>query len=125
MSPKPSLLEGHRSAQTAVHDRLRPYSTASSSLLLSVDLLTPRILATSRTARPSFKSALGRAQVQLHLGPAAANTVGLGSPQYRDLLTAVEGDSIYIEEYARTMVGQEELHALELQKMLRDFSIPE
>ena len=43
---------------------------------------------------------------------------------YRDLLTAVEGDSIYIEEYARTMVGQEELHALELQKMLRDFSVP-
>ena len=42
---------------------------------------------------------------------------------YRKLLTTVEGHSIYIEEYARTMVGQEELHTLELRKMLRDYSI--
>lgn len=46
------------------------------------------------------------------------NAVGL----YRKLLEAVEGKSIYLEEYARTMVGQEELHTLELRKMLRDFS---
>ena len=42
---------------------------------------------------------------------------------YRKLLETVEGHSIYIEEYARTMVGQEELHTLELRKMLRDYSI--
>jgi len=42
---------------------------------------------------------------------------------YRKLLATVEGHSIYIEEYARTMVGQEELHTLELRKMLRDYSI--
>ena len=41
---------------------------------------------------------------------------------YRKLLDAVEGDSVYLEEYARTMVGQEELHSLELRKMLRDYS---
>ena len=42
---------------------------------------------------------------------------------YQKLLQDVEGISIYIEEYARTMIGQEELHTLELKKMLRDYSI--
>ena len=41
---------------------------------------------------------------------------------YRKLLGVVENHSIYLEEYARTMVGQEELHTLELRKMLRDYS---
>ncbi len=41
---------------------------------------------------------------------------------YRELLTCVEGASIYLEEFARGMIGQEELHGLELRKMLRDFS---
>ena len=40
---------------------------------------------------------------------------------YKVLLRLVEGKSIYIEEYARQMIGQEELHTLELSKMLRDF----
>jgi bacterioferritin len=40
---------------------------------------------------------------------------------YKELLTTVEDASIYIEEYARQMIGQEELHTLELRKMLRDF----
>ena len=40
---------------------------------------------------------------------------------YKDLLDVVEDRSIYIEEYARGMIGQEELHTLELTKMLRDF----
>jgi bacterioferritin len=40
---------------------------------------------------------------------------------YKDLLEIVEDRSIYIEEYARGMIGQEELHTLELTKMLRDF----
>ena len=41
---------------------------------------------------------------------------------YRKLLANVEEHSVYLEEYARTMVGQEEMHSLELRKMLRDFS---
>ena len=41
---------------------------------------------------------------------------------YKDLLTEVEDASIYLEEFARTMIGQEELHTMELKKMLRDFS---
>ena len=40
---------------------------------------------------------------------------------YRELLDAVDGHSIYLEEYARQMIGQEELHTLELRKMLRDY----
>ena len=40
---------------------------------------------------------------------------------YRELLDAVDGQSIYLEEYARQMIGQEELHTLELRKMLRDY----
>jgi len=41
---------------------------------------------------------------------------------YKELLAEVENASIYLEEFARTMIGQEELHTMELKKMLRDFS---
>ncbi|MCF4967875.1 MULTISPECIES: ferritin-like domain-containing protein [Nostocales] len=41
---------------------------------------------------------------------------------YKSLLETVDNASIYLEEFARTMIGQEELHNLELKKMLRDFS---
>jgi bacterioferritin len=41
---------------------------------------------------------------------------------YKSLLEAVEDVSVYLEEYARTKIGQEEQHSLELKKMLRDFS---
>ncbi|MBE9057379.1 bacterioferritin [Sphaerospermopsis sp. LEGE 08334] len=41
---------------------------------------------------------------------------------YKTLLDTVEDASIYLEEFARGMIGQEELHNLELKKMLRDFS---
>ncbi|TAD78198.1 MAG: bacterioferritin [Oscillatoriales cyanobacterium] len=41
---------------------------------------------------------------------------------YKQLLDVVEGASVYLEEYARGQIGQEELHSLELRKMLRDFS---
>ncbi|MBF2065548.1 MAG: bacterioferritin [Calothrix sp. C42_A2020_038] len=41
---------------------------------------------------------------------------------YKELLDTVSDASIYLEEFARTMIGQEELHNLELKKMLRDFS---
>ncbi len=40
---------------------------------------------------------------------------------YTQLLEAVEDASIYLEEFARGMIGQEELHGMELRKMLRDF----
>jgi bacterioferritin len=35
---------------------------------------------------------------------------------------AVTDASIYLEEFARTMISQEEMHGLEMRKMLRDFS---
>ena len=41
---------------------------------------------------------------------------------YKNLLTEVQDASIYLEEFARTMIGQEELHTMELKKMMRDFS---
>ena len=41
---------------------------------------------------------------------------------YKKLLESVEDASIYLEEYARNMIGQEEQHSLELKKMLKDFS---
>jgi bacterioferritin len=44
--------------------------------------------------------------------------------RYRELLGAVEGASIYLEEFARSMIGTEELHQLELRKMLRDYRPP-
>ena len=42
-----------------------------------------------------------------------------GLQLYKDLLAAVEGKSVWIEEYAREMIMQEELHAFEVDKMLR------
>lgn len=38
---------------------------------------------------------------------------------YRELLATVEGKSVMLEEYARQMVQAEELHAGEVDKMLR------
>jgi bacterioferritin len=42
-----------------------------------------------------------------------------GIQLYRDLLAAVEGQSVWLEEYARDMIRQEETHAFEVEKMLR------
>ncbi|PSB05038.1 ferritin-like domain-containing protein [Merismopedia glauca] len=41
---------------------------------------------------------------------------------YKELLDTVEDASVYLEEFARTMIGTEELHNIEIKKMLRDFS---
>jgi bacterioferritin len=40
---------------------------------------------------------------------------------YKQLLDTVQDASIYLEEFARSMIGQEELHNIEIKKMLRDF----
>ncbi len=42
---------------------------------------------------------------------------------YRKLLQSVEGQSVYLEEYARTQIGAEEMHLLEMNKLLRDYTI--
>ena len=42
----------------------------------------------------------------------------LGS--YKKLLESVADASVYLEEYARSMIGQEELHSMEVEKMLKD-----
>ena len=41
---------------------------------------------------------------------------------YRELLSEVADKSIMLEEYARGQIGQEEQHALEIRKMLKDYS---
>jgi bacterioferritin len=41
---------------------------------------------------------------------------------YKELLSIVEGKSVYLEEYTRGLIGEEEQHQLELRKMLKDFS---
>jgi len=40
---------------------------------------------------------------------------------YKKLLFSVDNASVYLEEYARGMIGQEEQHSLELKAMLKDF----
>src|SRR4028119_1811911 len=42
--------------------------------------------------------------------------------KYKSLLEVVTDSSVYLEEYARNLIGQEELHQVELKKMLRDYS---
>ena len=41
---------------------------------------------------------------------------------YKKLLNCVEDKSVYLEEYARAQIGEEEQHSLELKIMLKDFS---
>ena len=41
---------------------------------------------------------------------------------YKKLLDCVENKSIYLEEYARAQIGEEEQHSLALKIMLKDFS---
>ncbi len=41
---------------------------------------------------------------------------------YKKLLETIEGESIFIEEYAREMIKSEEIHSMELSKMLKDYS---
>ena len=41
---------------------------------------------------------------------------------YQKLLETVEGTSVFLEEFARTMIATEEQHQLELRKMLRDYA---
>ena len=40
---------------------------------------------------------------------------------YKDLLAEVENKSIYLEEYAKEMIKNEEIHSLTVEKMLRDY----
>ncbi len=49
----------------------------------------------------------------------ALNTEGKALALYRALLDAVTGHSVMLEEYARQMIYAEELHAGEVEKMLR------
>ena len=42
--------------------------------------------------------------------------------KYKELLVEVQDASIMLEEYARGQIGMEEQHALEIRKMLQDYS---
>ncbi|MEM7141784.1 MAG: ferritin-like domain-containing protein [Actinomycetota bacterium] len=42
---------------------------------------------------------------------------------YRVLLGIAENNSVYLEEFARGQIGAEELHVIELNKLLRDYAI--
>lgn len=42
---------------------------------------------------------------------------------YGRLLDTVKDASVYLEEFARTQIGAEELHVIELRKMLRDIGV--
>ena len=46
-------------------------------------------------------------------------TEGRALALYRELLTLVEGRSVALEEFARQMIFAEEVHAAEVNKMLR------
>jgi bacterioferritin len=54
----------------------------------------------------------------------AMETEEVGLELYRELLGLVEGRSVMLEEYARQMIYAEELHAGEVDKMLRRPMVP-
>lgn len=39
---------------------------------------------------------------------------------YKNLLKVVEGESVMLEEFARRLIEEEEMHIMEVQKMLRE-----
>lgn len=41
---------------------------------------------------------------------------------YKELLAAVTDKSVYLEEFSRSQIAAEELHVMELRKMLRDYT---
>lgn len=43
----------------------------------------------------------------------------IGLQHYKDLMAVAEGKAVWLEEYARQMIYQEEMHAFEVDKMLR------
>lgn len=43
-----------------------------------------------------------------------------GLEAYRDLLNLVEGESVMLEEFAREMIYAEELHLMDVEKMMRE-----
>lgn len=43
-----------------------------------------------------------------------------GLEAYRDLLKLVEGESVMLEEFAREMIYAEELHLMDVEKMMRE-----
>ena len=49
----------------------------------------------------------------------ATEMISLGNGS-NELLELIGDSSVYLEEYARTMIGQEELHVLEIGKMLKN-----
>ena len=49
----------------------------------------------------------------------ALDNEAAGLQAYKDLLAAVEGKSVWLEEYARGMIMQEEMHGFDVDKMLR------
>ena len=52
------------------------------------------------------------------VGPRAAKAEAQALALYRELVQAVEGRSVALEEYARQMIQVEEMHAAEVDKML-------
>jgi bacterioferritin len=54
----------------------------------------------------------------------AMETEDIALSLYKNLLGAVEGRSVMLEEYARQMIYAEELHAGEVDKMLRRPMVP-
>ncbi len=42
---------------------------------------------------------------------------------YKELLECSENKSLYIEEYSREMIKTEEMHSIEIKKMLRDYDL--
>ena len=49
----------------------------------------------------------------------ALDNEATGLQAYKDLLAEVEGKSVWLEEYARGMIMQEEMHGFDVDKMLR------
>jgi bacterioferritin len=41
---------------------------------------------------------------------------------YKQLLAEVEGKSVYLEEFSRSQIAAEELHVMEIRKLLRDYT---
>ena len=77
--------------------------------VLMIDFLTGLLIAIKETFKHDTREILAE----------SLEHEKLAIKNYYDLLGLIGDSSVYLEEYARSMIGQEELHALEVEKMLK------
>ena len=94
------------------------------TIILSVVQGITEFLPVSSSAHLIIFSKLGNFQADsltIDIGAHLGSLIAILIFFRKDLLKFSQNKSLYIEEYAREMIKTEEMHSLEIKKMLRDY----